>query len=610
MGWMGIGGDKGRGPRAPCCRRRHGWASLALGALALLKATPAIGAALAQPTAVIVGAPEASVDGVAPGEVLLGELNCLACHAAAPPVRERLQPKQPPLLGEVGARLRPGYLRAYLAGPLAEKPGLTMPDLLHDLPEAERRETVEALANFLGSLSQPARAPSPTTNRLVMLQGRVLYHQIGCVACHPPQEPANEVFPNPAGGGGFDEETTRFLLNKLSQNSAPLGSLARKYAPGQLAKSLVDPLKIRPPGRMPAMNLTESEAAAIAAYLERDQAEGALTSAAAPRPTVSARPSPWQPQEDPRVNRQQVARGKKLFAALGCAACHRLSATGPALASALTAKPLASLDPAAPVGCLSARPAQGVPRFHLNDEQRQAMRATLVARDQLSQPQPAKLRVAYALVRLNCFSCHSREGVGGPIPSRSDYFSFVSEADLGDEGRIPPHSTEVGNKLRPEWLREVLLNKGVARPYMATRMPQYGAANAELLLTAFAQADTPWPALPTVTAAPEDAGTGRLLVGVGGCSCISCHQFGRYKSLGLSVMDVQLMARRLKPDWFRRYLPNPGGLRPGTRMPSFWPEGKALITNVFGGDTDRQIAAIWAFLSKGSAAQMPPGLGE
>jgi len=606
---MGVGRDKQREASSPGGRGRRRWASVAIGALALLQATPAVGAALAQPAAVIVGAPEASVDGVASGEVLLGELNCLACHAAAPPIKDRLEPKQPPLLSEAGARLRPGYLRAYLAGPLAEKPGVGMPDLLHDLPAAARGETVEALAQFLGSLSRPATAPPPTTNRLAMLQGRVLYHQIGCVACHAPQEPANEVFPNPSGGG-FDAETSRFLLNKLSQNSAPLGSLATKYAPGQLARFLVDPLKVRPAGRMPAMNLTESEATAIAAYLERDQAEGASTSAAAPRPAGCAGPSPPGPPANLSVNRRQAARGKKLFAALGCAACHRLSATGPALASALKAKPLTDLEAGAVAGCLGARPAQGVPQFHLSDEQRQAMRATLAARDQLSGPHPAKPRAAYALVRLNCFSCHSREGVGGPIPSRSDYFTFVSEADLGDEGRIPPHLTEVGNKLRPEWLREVMLNKGVARPYMAVRMPQCGAANGELLLTAFAQADTPWPALPAVAAAPEDAETGRLLVGVGGCSCISCHRFGQHKSLGISVMDMTLMARRLKPDWFRRYLPNPAGLRPGTRMPSFWPEGKAAITHVLGGDTDRQIAAIWAFLSKGSAAQTPPGLGD
>jgi mono/diheme cytochrome c family protein len=610
MGLIGVGRNKEREPFSLGCRRRRGWASLATATLALLNATPAIGAALAQPAAVIVGAPEVQVDGVAPGEVLLGELNCVACHAAEPPVKDRLKPKQPPLLGEAGARLLPGYLRAYLAGPLAEKPGVSMPDLLHDLPAAARSETIEALAHFLGSPARPAGTPLPTANRLVTLQGRVLYHQVGCVACHAPQEPANDVFPNPSGGGGFDAETSRFLLNKLSRDSAPLGSLARKYSPGQLARFLADPIQVRPSGRMPALNLSQSEATAIAAYLQRDQAEGPFMPSAVPLPAVSAGASPPRPQENLSLSRQQAARGKKLFAALGCAACHQLRATGPELTSALKAKPLASLDAAAQAGCLGAHPAKGVPQFHLSEEQRQAMRATLAGREQLSQPLAAKLRVAYALVRLNCFTCHSREGVGGPIPSRSDYFSFVSEADLGDEGRISPHLTEVGNKLRPEWMREVMLNKGVARPYMATRMPQYGAANAELLLTDFEKADTPWPALPAVASAPDDAQTGRLLVGVGGCSCVSCHRFGQYKSLSLSVMDMTVMARRLKPDWFRRYLPDPAGLRPGTRMPSFWPEGKAAIQNVLGGDTGRQIAAIWAFLSKGDAAETPPGLGQ
>ena len=56
---------------------------------------------------------------------------------------------------------------------------------------------------------------------------------------------------------------------------------------------------------------------------------------------------------------------------------------------------------------------------------------------------------------------------------------MIGEADLGDEGRLPPHLTGVGDKLQPEWLREVLLNKGTARSYMATRMPQFGEANIE-----------------------------------------------------------------------------------------------------------------------------------
>ena len=43
-------------------------------------------------------------------------------------------------------------------------------------------------------------------------------------------------------------------------------------------------------------------------------------------------------------------------------------------------------------------------------------------------------------------------------------------------------------------------------------------------------------------------------------------------------------------------------------MPSFWPEGKSLRKDILDGDTDRQVGAIWAYLSKGELAGLPPGL--
>ena len=43
-------------------------------------------------------------------------------------------------------------------------------------------------------------------------------------------------------------------------------------------------------------------------------------------------------------------------------------------------------------------------------------------------------------------------------------------------------------------------------------------------------------------------------------------------------------------------------------MPAFWPEGAATVTHIFGGDTARQIASIWSYLSLGVEAPPPPGL--
>jgi mono/diheme cytochrome c family protein len=213
------------------------------------------------------------------------------------------------------------------------------------------------------------------------------------------------------------------------------------------------------------------------------------------------------------------------------------------------------------------------------------------------------------MARFNCHACHTRDGEGGPSPSRSDYFTSLSELDLGDEGRLPPHLSDVGNKLRAEWLGQVLTNAGVVRPYMAVRMPQFGAVNTAALVQDFIAADL-------VAAASSnrppagDPRAGAELVGLGGYSCVTCHSFGPHPSLGISVMDLTQMSKRLHWDWFQRYLRDPASLRPGTRMPAFWPEDQASVRHLLGGDTARQIASIWAYLSLGVDAPPPPGLLE
>src|SRR5437764_644106 len=63
-------------------------------------------------------------DNPAGGQLLLGELNCVSCHAA-----DGNGKKQAPVLDTVGARARVSYLKKFLADPHAVKPGTTMPNL-------------------------------------------------------------------------------------------------------------------------------------------------------------------------------------------------------------------------------------------------------------------------------------------------------------------------------------------------------------------------------------------------------------------------------------------------------------------------------------------------
>src|SRR5207302_211108 len=80
--------------------------------------------------AAMIGPATAPVSGVAEGELLIGEVNCVACHQASAEIKGRLFSRQSPRLSGAGLRLTPQFLRAFLSNPSAEKPGTTMPDLL------------------------------------------------------------------------------------------------------------------------------------------------------------------------------------------------------------------------------------------------------------------------------------------------------------------------------------------------------------------------------------------------------------------------------------------------------------------------------------------------
>ena len=77
----------------------------------------------------------ASIQG---GRLLLGELNCVACHDASASLIELIDPKQAPVLDGVGKRVHPQWMIDYLANPRAVKPATTMPDVM---ARHERRAT-------------------------------------------------------------------------------------------------------------------------------------------------------------------------------------------------------------------------------------------------------------------------------------------------------------------------------------------------------------------------------------------------------------------------------------------------------------------------------------
>jgi cytochrome c2 len=96
---------------------------------------------MARPSLLFIAAamlPSLSRGEITPGEILISEMNCVACHAAPSELKARLASRTSPKLGKDGVRVTPQWLREFLADPLKTKPGTLMPDMLHSLQRNKR----------------------------------------------------------------------------------------------------------------------------------------------------------------------------------------------------------------------------------------------------------------------------------------------------------------------------------------------------------------------------------------------------------------------------------------------------------------------------------------
>lgn len=303
----------------------------------------------------------------------------------------------------------------------------------------------------------------------------------------------------------------------------------------------------------------------------------------------------------------RVDRGGTLFLELGCMNCHlprmaRMFADR----GAPRAKRFDELDPSK--GCLAEDVPAASPLYAFADREREAIRAAIAEDDALLEPLAPEAAIDRALSSMQCVLCHVRDGIGGPDDATRSLFVSAEEADMGDQGRYPPTLTGVGDKLRIEAIRATLDGEARVRPYLATRMPVYGAAATARLPELFAVADA-IPARGVEPAFREEAvEDGRLIAGTEGLGCITCHTLAGHKSLGIPAVDLAAMHERLRPGWFRELMLEPAKYQPGTRMPQFWLPGERIMPQIEGGDPRRQIDAVWNYLSLGASMPLPDGL--
>jgi mono/diheme cytochrome c family protein len=319
-----------------------------------------------------------------------------------------------------------------------------------------------------------------------------------------------------------------------------------------------------------------------------------------------------------RRDESLIERGRELFVSLGCANCHEMQRDGKRIEPGLSPRPLHEVvrsDESKLSGCLAEAPGSSserpVPDFALSPAQQRALAAIHRVTTEKAEDSPVRSEESElhrGMAAFNCYACHARGELGGPEIDRNPLF-LTTQHEMGDEGRIPPPLDGVGDKLRDDWLKRVLTDGATDRPYMRTRMPKFGPAAAPLG-ERFVQLDRIEESRLAEFDEPEHRvkSAGRQMTGEGGLACIKCHTFGSHQATGIQAISLTGMTRRIREDWFLRYLYEPARYRPGTRMPTGFPEGKAVVRDIYDGDPHKQISAIWTYLTDGDKAGIPDGL--
>lgn len=199
-----------------------------------------------------------------------------------------------------------------------------------------------------------------------------------------------------------------------------------------------------------------------------------------------------------------------------------------------------------------------------------------------------------------------------------------------------PHPRDVaevgeGFKVQASWLFRFLRDPGEMglRYWLKVRMPTFPYSEAELnaLVHGFAAADrVPFPfEFGEAKAAPlSDGEKEEAKAFFQSLECAKCHptKGGVQEGPPPSAFapDLNLTFDRLRPDWVRLWLRNPGAVQKGTKMPAFWawdPEKGALLSptpedaprRFYGDDAEKQMEALVRYVFDLGRPKAPAGGG-
>ena len=529
------------------------------------------------------------------GRATAQQLGCAGCHRTAFP-SSRSYPAGPALV-DLPERVSRSWLLRWLADPAKQRDDARMPALFAD----DRRGFLERslVANYLlrrGPTADPV-APQATVavDNEVLERGRRRFLTVGCAACHLPP----------------DHTSTDLGIHRV-----PFTGIASRMTDDHLIRFLRDPRQRYTDGRMPNLRLPQTDAEQISAY---------LLAHTTTEPTKHADPVAPQSDEVERLVRQLGAdsaetAGRMLVQQKGCIACHKgidtLPQKGPgqddpAEVSRVADVPikLPDSDSWSEQGCLSGKT---LPRFHLSKEAHRALKSFVSVAAQERHPSAFEHR-RQLLTRLGCARCHQRDTEQRPMIERVAQEIWIKSKHFVYQRT--PALTGALEKYRLDYLRSAI-SAGVSgqRPrWYSYRMPAFGD-HSEEVIRALAESDGEFLRAqsdpPPVEIDPNMRDFGHLLVGFKGYSCVSCHVWKgdtlRVVEPSAAGPELTTVTKRIRREWFDRWLENPLRIHPRTPMPAVFRKGQpASIVHVLDGDPAKQREALWRYFSRGEAAPDP-----
>lgn len=483
------------------------------------------------------------------GKGIYQSARCAACHHN----EDESAPRIVSDLGELGPWLRPDWIAKRLSQATRDT-NEKMPAFKITNAEAQ------AIAKAIGATNQTQMA-SPELSAERAAKAEALLTSTGCLACHAWKDIES------------DQATYGGDLTKVGE----------KWTENFFQKWLSDPKAVHSHAKMPKPALSQREIAELSALLASTGTKEKLSES--------------NGELEPDV--------KQLVATHRCATCHLMPES---LKSPIQERLMMAAN--FEQSCLGA-PTPEHPGYRFSDSDAKALRAFVAAQLDRSIYRAFAARETTPLEIHGCTECHARGKSGGLKAKLMQIAAEAPERFSNLSTLLPPSLASIGDKFEESILKESIVRNDktpAQRPWLSVRMPHYSLSKEELqsLVDHILWEDRVPDAvvrelqIPSQreVAAKELSAAGARLVTTDGFSCTSCHDLGKWKASPAKPeakgTDLTQCGKRLREDWFYRWLQNPSRISPNMEMPSVQVATPGVLAN----DLHQQARALWKVLNE------------